>query len=100
MTICLVTAPTVTEFRGPEELRSSSVRWASSPPQLGILSLAAVLENHGEDFRIVNLNRVYCDYSKAAGDADPDDFAEVAALEIGAQAADVCGFSSICSSYP
>ena len=100
MTICLVTAPTVTEFRGPEELSSSSVRWAASHPQLGILSLAAVLENHGEDFRIVNLNRVYCDYSKAAGDADPDDFAEVAALEIGAQAADVCGFSSICSSYP
>jgi radical SAM superfamily enzyme YgiQ (UPF0313 family) len=100
MTICLVTAPTVTEFRGPEELSSSSVKWAASQPQLGILSLAAVLEHRGDDFRIVNLNRVYCDYLKAAGDADPDDFAEAAALEIGVQAADVYGFGSICSSYP
>ena len=100
MTICLVTAPTVTEFRDPGELSSSSVKWAASHPQLGILSLAAVLQNRGDDFRIVNLNRVYCDYSKAGGDADPDDFAEAAALEIGVQVADVYGFSSICSSYP
>jgi len=100
MTICLVTAPTVTEFRGPEELSSSSVEWAASRPQLGILSLAAELQNRGDDFRIVNLNRVYCDYSKVARDADSDDFAEVAAREIGVQAADVYGFGSICSSYP
>ena len=100
MNVCLVTAPTVTEFRGPEELSSSSVKRAACHPQLGILSLAAVLQNRGDDFRIVNLNRVYCDYSKAARDTHPDDFAEVAALEIGVQAADLYGFGSICSSYP
>jgi hypothetical protein len=43
MNVCFVTAPTAAEFEGLEELSSRSVRWAASYPQLGILSLAAVL---------------------------------------------------------
>jgi len=100
MSVCLVTAPTATEFRGFDELSSESVRWASSQPQLGVLSLAAVVEKRGDDLHIVNLNRVYCDYSNVGHCSGLDDFAEAAAAEIGMRDADVYGFSSICSSYP
>src|SRR5215469_16930642 len=100
MTICLVTAPTIAEFSTPQELRSSSVESASTEPQLGILSLAAVLQNRGDDLRILNLNRIYYEYSRLTLESIPDDFAEVAAVEIGTYEAEVYGFSSICSSYP
>lgn len=98
--ICLVTAPTITEFTTPEELSSGSVESAATEPQLGILSLAAVLQNRGDDLRIVNLNRAYYEYSRLAPSANSHDFAEIAALQIGAQEAEIFGFSSICSSYP
>lgn len=100
MTICLVTAPTITEFSTPQELSSSSVESASTEPQLGILSLAAVLQNRGDDLRILNLNRVYYEHSRLTLDSDSDDFAQVAAFQIGALEAEIYGFSSICSSYP
>lgn len=100
MTICLVTAPTITEFTTPEELASGSLESAATQPQLGTLSLAAVLQNRGDDLRIVNLNRTYYKYSRLTPGANPDDFAEVAALQIGAQDAAIYGFSSICGSYP
>jgi radical SAM superfamily enzyme YgiQ (UPF0313 family) len=99
MSVCLVTAPTATEFTGFDELSNESIRWASSQPQLGVLSLAAVVENRGDDLQIVNLNRLYFDYSNAAQHSGLD-FAEAAAAEIGIRDADLYGFSSICSSYP
>lgn len=100
MDICLVTAPTVAEFTDPEEIRSESVRQAACEPQLGILSLAAVLEARGDSPRIVNLNRSYLDYSEVAATSEGQPFAEVAARSIAASDADLYGFSSICSSYP
>lgn len=100
MDICLVTAPTVAEFADPEETRSESVRQAACEPQLGILSLAAILEARGDSPRIVNLNRTYLDYSKAAATSEDQPFAEVAARSIAARDAELYGFSSICSSYP
>lgn len=100
MTVCLVTAPTATEFSDFDELSSESVRWASSQPQLGILSLAAVVESRGDDVNIVNLNRVYSDYASFPRRCRRDGFAEAAAAEIGMRDADLYGFSSICSSYP
>ena len=100
MDICLVTAPTVAEFGDPEETASESVRQAASEPQLGILSLAAILEARGDSPRIVNLNRSYLDYSQAAITSDGQPFAEVAARSIAAGDADLYGFGSICSSYP
>jgi radical SAM superfamily enzyme YgiQ (UPF0313 family) len=100
MMICLVTAPTITEFTTPEELSSGSVESAATEPQLGVLSLAAVLQDRGDDLRIVNLNRTYYEHSRLTLDAISDDFAQVAARQIGSQYAEVYGFSSICSSYP
>jgi hypothetical protein len=98
--ICLVTAPTATEFEGLDELNSKSVRWAASQPQLGILSLAAVLLNRGDSPRIVDLNRAYIDWAKSVGSTDSAGFVEFAARSIVTRDALIYGFSSICSSYP
>src|SRR5262245_60751822 len=97
MHICLITAPTATEFQNPEEFRNEAVRFVSGEPQLGILSLAAVLECRGDHCRIVNLNRIFLDY---IGSGDFREFAAAAADLIVQTGADVYGFGSICSSYP
>jgi radical SAM superfamily enzyme YgiQ (UPF0313 family) len=98
--ICLITAPTVTDFGDPEELGSDSVQVASSEPSLGVLSLAAVLEKRKDHVRILNLNRTYLAYSGSQDALKPQPFAEVAAQLITETGADVYGFGSICSSYP
>lgn len=100
MDICLVTAPTVAEFADPAEIATESVVRAASKPQLGILSLAAVLESRVEGLRIFDLNRAYFSYAESRCGPQDEDFAEVAGREIAAKHADVYGFSSICSSYP
>lgn len=98
MHICLITAPTAAEFQNPEEFRSEAVRSISGEPQLGILSLAAVLECRGDHCRIVNLNHVFFDHINASGEFR--EFAAAAADLIVQTGADVFGFGSICSSYP
>jgi len=100
MDICLITAPTATGFRDAEELNNEAVRSSASEPQVGILSLAAVLEARGDTPAIVDLNRAYLDYTARVGGADAGGFAEAAANLVVAKNAEVCGFSSICSSYP
>jgi radical SAM superfamily enzyme YgiQ (UPF0313 family) len=99
MTICLVTAPTATEFGELEEIRAQSVRRVGAEPALGILSLAAVLRERGERPAFVDLNQVYFDYADSPAFL-AQDFAKVAAKRIAATIPDVCGFSSLCSSYP
>jgi radical SAM superfamily enzyme YgiQ (UPF0313 family) len=100
MDICLITAPTAAEFLAPEEFRSVAVQSVSGEPQLGILSLAAVLEQRGDRCRIVNLNRAYFDYINAARTSRSPGFAATAAESIAETGADIYGFGSICSSYP
>ncbi|HKM83550.1 MAG TPA: radical SAM protein [Candidatus Acidoferrum sp.] len=100
MDICLVTAPTVAEFTDPAESTSEAVEQAASEPQLGILSLAAVLEARADVPRVVNLNRAYLGYSDSVGEPRPSEFAEFAARAIATNNASIYGFSSICSSYP
>ena len=100
MSVCLVTASTVAEFADPAEIRSESVRNAARNPQLGILSLAAVLEACGESVRIVDLNCAYLDYFDSHSMVAGSEFAEAAARIVTADDADIYGFSSICSSYP
>jgi radical SAM superfamily enzyme YgiQ (UPF0313 family) len=100
MRVCLVNAPTVAEFADPQEIRSQSVRKAASEHQLGILSLAAVLEARGDIPQIVDLNRTYLGYLDSLGRPDVSGFAEVAAQDIAANDTCIYGFSSICSSYP
>jgi radical SAM superfamily enzyme YgiQ (UPF0313 family) len=100
MDICLVTAPTVAEFADPAEITSESVVQAASKPQLGILSLAAVLEARVESLRISDLNRAYFSFTKSMCGPEVEDFAEVVGRDIAIKHADLYGFSSICSSYP
>jgi hypothetical protein len=100
MNVCLVNAPTAAEFGDDIELNSELVRQITLEPQLGILSLAAVLELRGDRVQIVDLNRAYFHLADAAGSSTLGEFAEVAASIIAAQDADVFGFTSICSSYP
>ncbi len=100
MSVCLVTASIVAEFTDPAEIRCESVRNAARDPQLGILSLAAVLESCGESVRILDLNRVYLDHFDSHSTVAGSEFAESAARIVTAGDADIYGFSSICSSYP
>ena len=100
MKVCLVNAPTAAEFADAIEIRSDVVRQITLEPQLGILSLAGVLEVRGDNPEIVDLNRIYFHLADSAGMTRLDDFAEVAAAVIAAKDAEVFGFTSICSSYP
>src|SRR5215813_5511009 len=97
MNVCLVNAPTAAEFGGSIEIESDEVRQITLEPQLGILSLAAVLEACGDSPQIVDLNRTYFQLADSADLLRLDDFAEIAAMT---EDAEVCGFTSICSSYP
>jgi len=99
MTTCLVTAPTATEFVDLEEINARPVRRSVLEPQLGVLSLAAVLEARGDRPQIVDLNRAYFGLADS-GRLYAQDFVEVAAQLIVAANAEVCGLSTICSSYP
>jgi radical SAM superfamily enzyme YgiQ (UPF0313 family) len=100
MNVCLVNAPTAAEFGGGIEIESDLVRQVALEPQLGILSLAAVLEARGDSPEIVDLNRTYFRLADSTGISRLDDFAEIAASVVAAKDAEVCGFTSICSSYP
>lgn len=100
MRVCLINAPTATEFSDPTELLSKHVRTETTQPQLGILSLGAVLEASGHSPRIVDLNREFFRYADAGGLEHIDGFVDAAAAQICDSGADVYGFGSICSGYP
>jgi radical SAM superfamily enzyme YgiQ (UPF0313 family) len=100
LSVCLVCAPTAAEFGDDEEIKSQLVRQITLEPQLGILSLAAVLEARGHCVQISDLNRSYFHLADSVGTSKLSEFAEAAAGMIAAKGADVYGFGSICSSYP
>jgi radical SAM superfamily enzyme YgiQ (UPF0313 family) len=100
MQLCLINAGTGTEFSDATEFKLKSLRLTSSEPQLGILSLAAVLEAQHCTPSLIDLNRSFYEFADLVGEAGIDGFAEVAAAEIVATEADVYGFGSICSAYP
>src|ERR1700736_3305490 len=100
MHCCLITAPTVTEFRSRGELSSNAVQLAASQPQLGILSVAAVLESCGDRPHIVDANSAYLKYAETPDGLHSDAFPEYLAEIAVRSNADLYGFSSICSTYP
>lgn len=97
--ICLISAPTATDFEEPADALRPEVRKATQVPQLGVLALAAVLEGRGAVPAIVNLNDRYYEFLEQ-GHSGVDRFASWAAEAIVATGAEVYGFSSICNSYP
>src|SRR5689334_7843525 len=100
MNVCLVSAPTAAEFGAEVEINSNSVRRITLEPQLGILSLAAVLESRGQSPRMFDLNRTYFELADSGGFSRMDRFAEYAAVNLAGTDAELIGFGSICSSYP
>jgi radical SAM superfamily enzyme YgiQ (UPF0313 family) len=100
MRLSLVTAAIATDFEDAGEVANRQVRKFRASSQLGILSLAAVLEQGGITPQIVNLDQLYYTYVNEFGSRGLKDFpAWVAPLIVSSQA-DIYGFSSICSSYP
>lgn len=100
MHFALITAPTVTEFRTPEEIASRAVQQAALQPQLGILSVAAVLEAVGDCPHVFDVNAEYLRFAADVGADRIDDFAHHLAATVVRANADVYGFSSICSTFP
>jgi radical SAM superfamily enzyme YgiQ (UPF0313 family) len=100
MHFALMTAPTVTEFRTREEIASKAVQQAALQPQLGILSVAAILEAAGDRPHIFDVNAEYLRFAEAAGTDRIDEFAHHLAATAVRANADVYGFSSICSTFP
>jgi radical SAM superfamily enzyme YgiQ (UPF0313 family) len=98
--ICLVNAPTGTEFSDPSEYNNEVIRRESCLPQLGILSLAAVTERRGYETIVYDCNRAFFHFADTEGETKLGKFAEEAANQIAASCADVYGFGSICSAYP
>lgn len=100
MRVCLISAPTVSEFADAAELCSESVQNAARSPQLGILSLAAVLESCSQSVCIYDLNRAYINYASCVSRYSSEDFVGITANAIASNECEIYGFSTICSSYP
>ncbi len=100
MRVCLVNAPIGTDYKDPSEFNSEYIREESCYPQLGILSLAAVLENAGWPTKIFDINRAFFEFADTAGELRIHTFADAAAEQVAALDADIYGFGSICSGYP
>lgn len=118
-TACLVTALTIEDFLDAELTTSTQSR----PPQLGVMTLAAILRAAGFRLEIVNLDDLFIkflhsrgtklDLSKQTGEraagtggtrsceAEPDaQFLPFVLSSFANLSWDVVGLSSICSSYP
>ena len=100
MKICLISPPTVIEFNERLIAESEAARLIFEHAPMGILSLAAVLEQEGIETEIIDLNRFYYDYVNGGFRRQGVDFLTYAERELQAVRADVFGFSTICGSYP
>jgi radical SAM superfamily enzyme YgiQ (UPF0313 family) len=101
MRICFAGPASLTEPVEPSaDYREEIARLAEMAP-IGILTLAAVLEQHGLAPRIVDLNRFYYDHliARASGDA-VDDLCAYAAARLARLGDDFYGLGTISSSYP
>lgn len=101
MDICLISPPTVTDFEDPAVAEDEAIRLIEEHAPVGILSLAAVLEEQGIVPDIVDLNRLYYQYLRSDEYQQRQiDFGGFVSRGFESQSYDIFGFSSICSSYP
>src|SRR5215813_5875290 len=98
MKVCLVGAPTAHEFDDRPISEADAVRAIAEHAPLGVLSLAAVLEQRGLHPEVVDLNRLYYEFRCAK--KNEGDFSRFAASYFRDRRFDFVGFSSVCSSYP
>src|SRR5688572_4567698 len=100
MKVCLISPPTVIEFNERLIAESEAARLIFEHAPMGILSLAAVLEQQGIETEIIDLNRLYFDYVSGGFRQQGIEFYSYADRGLQGLAADVFGFSTICGSYP
>ncbi|HXU39140.1 MAG TPA: radical SAM protein [Blastocatellia bacterium] len=99
MRVCLISPPTVTDFEDPDVAESEAIRLIAEHAPIGILSIAAVLEEQGVTPAVIDLNRWYYDYLRS--DAyNKTDFSNFVIDKFDSQSFDLVGLSTICSSYP
>lgn len=96
--VCLVSPPTITDLEDRYLAESEAVRIIAEHAPIGILTLAAVLEQQGLSPRIVDLNSTYYEYLRCT--RKQGDFCKFAAKKISSCASGVFGFGTICSTYP
>ncbi|HEV2691061.1 MAG TPA: cobalamin-dependent protein, partial [Bryobacteraceae bacterium] len=99
MKVCLVGAPTAHEIDDRAMGEAEALRVIAEHAPLGVLSLAAVLEERGLCPEVVDLNRLYYDFRRKNG-KNEHDFSRYAASYFRDRQFDFVGFSSVCSSYP
>lgn len=89
-----------TDFVDRGEVQSRQVVASARTPKLGILALAAVLEQAGYQPVVFDLDSAYSEYIASFGGAQVEDFPAWVSPRIRSTGAGLFGFSSICSSYP
>src|ERR1700743_242327 len=99
MRLSLVTAPIATDFEDAAEGAYQRKRGFSTSPQLGILSLAGIMEHIGFPPGITNLDQLYYRYLEEFGSCGLQDFPRWVAPRIASADAEVYGFSSVCTRY-
>src|SRR5437588_2838097 len=99
MKVCLVGAPTANEFDDHSMGEAEALRTIAEHAPLGVLSLAAVLEERGMHPEVMDLNRVYYDFRRNNHSGETD-FSRFAASYFRERDFVLVGFGSVCSSYP
>src|SRR5690242_21890589 len=99
MKVCLISAPTANQFDHRAVGENDAARMMGELAPVGILSLAAVLETHGLQPEVVDLNRIFYDW-RHHSEQNADDFCRFAGSYFAARKCDLFGFSTVCSSYP
>lgn len=94
--ICLVTALTVADFIDPDIIADAHTNTGA---QLGVLTLAALLREHGLTPVLVNLDDLFFEYIRGSG-AGAEYYFSFVVRHLRSLSFDVFGLSSICSSYP
>src|SRR5262245_11888549 len=94
--VCLVTALTVADFIDPDIIVDAHTNTGA---QLGVLTLAALLREHGFTPVLVNLDDLFFEYIRGSG-ASAEFYFSFVVRRLRSLSFDVFGLSSICSSYP
>src|SRR5215468_7499800 len=103
MKVCLISAPTANQLgnRAVREVDAARIMGELAP--VGILSLAAVLEEKGLQPEVVDLNRVYFEWLQSSHQQERTreaDFCRFAGSWFTDRQFDFFGLSTVCSSYP
>lgn len=102
MNVCLISAPTANQFHNRAVGETEAARTIGELAPVGILSLAAVLEEQGLQPAVVELNRLYYEWRQVSnGQGTPEaDFCRFVAHHFADRHFDFFGLSTVCSSYP